>query len=151
MRTAATLGREKALANFYSRAVGKPYQEILRSIIHGNFWPKFTPTITFYNVCGPISSHLLSTSHGPSWFELRDAGTFEPIIGVPGRSGIDTICTTVYLQFSIVLPALIFSAPASGQMRFLAPEVARTKTESKSISSLLRLNQGIHKSMPQTT
>lgn len=108
IRTIAALGREQDVTRLYSKAVDKPYRESLRFIVQGNFWLAFALAITYF-------VYALAYYWGSR--QVRD-GNYST------------------LEFFIVLPALLFSAQASGQMFSLAPEVTRAKTAAKSVFKL---------------
>lgn len=60
------------------------------------------------------------------------------------------------LQFFIVLPALLFSAQASGQLFSLSPEIARARSAARSVFNLLGhqpriLKHASHKGMSEST
>lgn len=108
IRTVAALGREQDVTRLYSEAVDKPYRESLRFIVQGNFWLAFALAITYF-------VYALAYYWGSR--QVRD-GNYST------------------LEFFIVLPALLFSAQASGQMFSLAPEVTRAKTAAMSVFRL---------------
>lgn len=108
IRTVAALGREHDVVKLYEEAVDKPYRESLRFIIQGNFWLALALAITY-----PV--YALAYYWGSR--QVRE-GHY----------------TTQ--EFFIVLPALLFSAQASGQMFSLAPEVTRAKTAALSVFKL---------------
>lgn len=108
IRTVAALGREQDVTRLYSEAVDKPYRESLRFIVHGNLWLAFALAITYF-------VYTLAYYWGSR--QVRD-GNYST------------------LEFFIVLPALLFSAQASGQMFSLAPEVTRAKAAAISVFKL---------------
>ncbi|KAH8151197.1 uncharacterized protein LAJ45_04899 [Morchella importuna] len=108
IRTIAALGREQDVSRLYNEAVDKPYQESLRFIVQGNFWLAFALAITYF-------VYALAYYWGSRQVREGNYGT---------------------LEFFIVLPALLFSAQASGQMFSLAPEVTRARTAAISVFKL---------------
>lgn len=108
IRTVAALGREHDVVRLYEEAVDKPYRESLRFIMQGNFWLALALSITYF-------VYALAYYWGSR--QVRE-GHY----------------TT--LEFFIVLPALLFSAQASGQMFSLAPEVTRARTAALSVFRL---------------
>jgi ATP-binding cassette subfamily B (MDR/TAP) protein 1 len=108
IRTVSALGREKDIARLYTAAIDKPYRESRKFIVTGNFWLAFALSITYF-------VYALAYYWGAK--QVRE-GNNTP------------------LQFFIVLPALLFSAQASGQMFSLAPEITRAKTAARSIFHL---------------
>ncbi|KAL7274507.1 hypothetical protein RUND412_002589 [Rhizina undulata] len=108
IRTVAALGREKDVTRLYREAVDKPYRESLRFICFGNFWLAFALAITYF-------VYALAYYWGAR--QVRE-GNYTP------------------KEFFIVLPALLFSAQASGQMFSLAPEITRAKTAAISVFKL---------------
>ncbi|KAI5788367.1 ABC transporter-like protein [Geopyxis carbonaria] len=108
IRTVAALGREHDVTRLYRAAVEKPYQESLGFIVVGNFWLAFALAITYF-------VYALAYYWGSR--QVREGGYTS-------------------LDFFIVLPALLFSAQASGQMFSLAPEVTRAKSAARSIFNL---------------
>ncbi|KAG0133502.1 P-loop containing nucleoside triphosphate hydrolase protein [Tuber indicum] len=105
IKTVAALGRENDVTRLYSEAVDKPYRESLRFIVTGNFWLAFALAITYF-------VYALAYYWGSR--QVRDGNYTQ-------------------LDFFIVLPALLFSAQASGQMFSLAPEVTRAKSAALSV------------------
>ncbi|CUS14788.1 unnamed protein product [Tuber aestivum] len=105
IKTVAALGRENDVTRLYSEAVDKPYRESLRFIVTGNFWLAFALAITYF-------VYALAYYWGSR--KVRD-GNYTQV------------------DFFIVLPALLFSAQASGQMFSLAPEVTRARSAALSV------------------
>ena len=105
IKTIAALGRENDVTRLYSEAIDKPYRESLRFIVTGNFWLAFALAITYF-------VYALAYYWGSR--QVRGGNYTQ-------------------LDFFIVLPALLFSAQASGQMFSLAPEVTRAKSAALSV------------------
>lgn len=108
IRTVSALGREHDVARLYAEAVEKPYRESLRFIVFGNFWLALALAVTYF-------VYALAYYWGSRMVREGEYTT---------------------LQFFIVLPALLFSAQASGQMFSLAPEVARARAAAASVFRL---------------
>ncbi|PUU81302.1 ABC transporter-like protein [Tuber borchii] len=105
IKTIAALGRENDITRLYGEAVDKPYRESLRFIVTGNFWLALALSITYF-------VYALAYYWGSR--QVRNGNYTQ-------------------LDFFIVLPALLFSAQASGQMFSLAPEVTRAKSAALSV------------------
>ncbi|KAI9679253.1 MAG: hypothetical protein M1817_005272 [Caeruleum heppii] len=108
IRTIAALGREKYVLELYKKKLEKPYQESLRFIAIGNLFLALALAITYF---------VYSLAY---WWGSKLV-----------RSGEYSV-----LQFFIVLPALLFSAQAAGQMFSVAPEITRAKAAASSVFAL---------------
>ncbi|KAI9699955.1 MAG: hypothetical protein M1836_002489 [Candelina mexicana] len=108
IRTIAALGREKDVVKLYKEAVEGPYKQGLRFTFAGNLLLAFALAITYF---------VYALAY---WWGAEQV-----------RNGDYTV-----LDFFIVLPALLFSAQASGQMFALAPEITRARGAAASIFAL---------------
>lgn len=108
-KTVAALGMEQHLLEEYRQALRKPFREIRR--------------FTF------ISSTLLAFCLAISYFVYALAYWWG------SKQVRDGMYST--RQFFTVLPAMLFSAQAAGQLFSLSPEIARAKTAAKSVFTLL--------------
>lgn len=108
IRTVAALSREHDIVRLYEEAVDKPYRESFRFIIQGNFWLALALAITYF---------VYALAYYWGSHQVRE-GNY----------------TT--LEFFIVLPALLYSAQASGQMFSLTPEVTRARAAALSVFKL---------------
>ncbi|KAI9716671.1 MAG: hypothetical protein M1812_005209 [Candelaria pacifica] len=108
IRTIAALGREKDVLRLYKEAVRKPYAQGLKFTFAGNLLLAFALAITYF---------VYALAY---WWGAKQV-----------RNGNYTV-----LDFFIVLPALLFSAQASGQMFALAPELTRARGAAASIFAL---------------
>ncbi|KAI9798066.1 MAG: hypothetical protein M1833_004963 [Piccolia ochrophora] len=108
IRTVAALGQEHHILKMYRKTIDKPYRQSLRFIIVGNVFLALALAITYF---------VYSLAY---WWGSKQV-----------RSGEYSV-----LQFFIVLPALLFSAQASGQMFSVAPEITRAKAAASSVFSL---------------
>ncbi|KAI8922590.1 ABC multidrug transporter Mdr1 [Powellomyces hirtus] len=105
IKTVAALSCENVIRTRYHDSLEGPYQDSLRSISSGNFWLALAYSITYllYAMAYWWGSRLLSK----------------------GEYSVQ--------QFFIVLPALLFSAQASGQMFSLAPDVTKARVAAANI------------------
>ncbi|KAF1953665.1 P-loop containing nucleoside triphosphate hydrolase protein [Byssothecium circinans] len=108
IQTVAALGRERHFFQKYRAAIQGPYQEGLKFSILGNIMLAFSLSITYF---------VYALAY---WWGSKQV-----------RSGAYT-----QRDFFIVLPALLFSAQAAGQLFSLAPEITRAKTAAQSIFAL---------------
>ncbi|KAF2281533.1 P-loop containing nucleoside triphosphate hydrolase protein [Westerdykella ornata] len=108
IQAVAALGREREFLWRYKRAIQKPYEESLTFSIWGNMLLAFSLSVTYF---------VYALAY---WWGSKQV-----------REGH-------YSQraFFIVLPALLFSAQAAGQMFSLAPEITRAKTAAQSVFAL---------------
>ena len=108
IRTVAALGREEDVVHEYQAAVYKSYRASFKFNVAGNFTLAFSLAITYF-------VYALAYWWGSQ--QVRDGNFTEQ-------------------DFFIVLPALLFSAQASGQMFSLAPEVTRARSAANSVFRL---------------
>ena len=108
IRTVAALGREAEILREYRSAVQKPYRESFRFNVVSNFTLAFSLAITYF---------VYALAY---WW-----GSQQVRMGAYSQQ-----------DFFIVLPALLFSAQASGQMFSLAPEVTRARSAANSVLKL---------------
>ncbi|TPX66385.1 hypothetical protein SpCBS45565_g04512 [Spizellomyces sp. 'palustris'] len=99
IRTVAALSCEQHVKDRYHKSLEAPYQDSIRSISTGNLWLALAYSITYllYALAYWWGSQLLS-------------------------KGDYTV-----KEFFIVLPALLFSAQAAGQMFSLAPDITKAR------------------------
>ncbi|KAF2133556.1 leptomycin B resistance protein pmd1 [Dothidotthia symphoricarpi CBS 119687] len=108
MHIVAAFGLEQRILEKYQEAIRKPYEEHLRSSILGNIMFAFSLSVTYL---------VYSLAY---WWGSKQV-----------RNGNYT-----QRDFFIVLPALLFSAQAAGQLFSLAPEITRAKAAAQSVFSL---------------
>lgn len=108
MQIVAAFGLEDHFLNRYQNAINGPYEEHLRFALFGNVLLAFSLSVTYY---------VYSLAY---WWGSKQV-----------RNG-----TYSQKDFFIVLPALLFSAQAAGQLFSLAPEVTRAKTAAQSVFAL---------------
>ncbi|OCL06124.1 leptomycin B resistance protein pmd1 [Glonium stellatum] len=108
IRTVAALGREKDVLRLYKEAIRIPYEKSLKFTIWGNVLLAFSLSITYF---------VYALAY---WWGSKQVRN--------GRYG--------QLQFFIVLPALLFSAQAAGQMFSVAPEITRAQAAAQSVFEL---------------
>ncbi|KAL5115063.1 hypothetical protein ACEQ8H_007038 [Pleosporales sp. CAS-2024a] len=108
MQIVAAFGLEKHFFNGYQRCIRKPYEEHLRFSLLGNILLAFSLSVTYF---------VYSLAY---WWGSKQVSS-----GNYSQK-----------QFFIVLPALLFSAQAAGQLFSLAPEVTRAKAAAQSVFSL---------------
>jgi len=108
MQIVAAFGLEDHFYQSYREAVRKPYEENLRFSVFGNILLAFSLSVTYF---------VYSLAY---WWGSKQV-----------RNGNYTA-----KEFFIVLPALLFSAQAAGQLFSLAPEVTRAKAAAQSVFSL---------------
>lgn len=108
-KTVAALGLEEHLLTEYRSSLQKPFKEIRRFIIISS---------TLLAFCLAISYFVYALAYWWGSKQVRD-GLYSP------------------RQFFTVLPALLFSAQAAGQLFSLSPEIARAKTAARSVFKLL--------------
>ncbi|KAK9704450.1 hypothetical protein K7432_010187 [Basidiobolus ranarum] len=108
IQTVVALSRENDVCRLYHESLEGPYRDSLRSIITGNFWLALGYSISYliYALAYWWGSQLISKGEYTS------------------------------TQFFIVLPALLFSAQASGQMFSLAPDLTKAKIAASNIFHL---------------
>jgi ABC-type multidrug transport system fused ATPase/permease subunit len=114
-KTVAALGMEERLLQDYRGALNKPLKEIRRFTIVSSFLLAF---------CLAISYFVYALAYWWGSKQVRD-GNYST------------------RDFFTVLPALLFSAQAAGQLFSLSPEIARAKTAARSIFSLLEAKSTI--------
>ncbi|KAJ8117352.1 hypothetical protein OPT61_g1438 [Boeremia exigua] len=108
MQIVAAFGLEDHFLDLYRDAISGPYEEHLRFALFGNVLLAFSLSVTYY---------VYSLAY---WWGSKQV-----------RNG-----TYSQKDFFIVLPALLFSAQAAGQLFSLAPEVTRAKTAAQSVFAL---------------
>ncbi|KAJ9649488.1 hypothetical protein H2199_000263 [Coniosporium tulheliwenetii] len=108
IRTVAALGRESDVLRLYKEAIQEPYEQSLKFTIMSNVLLAFSLSITYF---------VYALAY---WWGAKQV-----------RNGNYTT-----LQFFVVLPALLFSAQAAGQMFSLAPELTRAKSAARSVFKL---------------
>lgn len=108
-RAVTALCLEQHLIDDYQKALHAPFQKLRRFVYYANTLLAFCFSITYF---------VYALAY---WWGSKQV-----------RNGMYT--TT---DFFIVLPALLFSAQSAGQFFSLSPEIARAKTASRSIFTLL--------------
>lgn len=108
MQIIAAFGLESTFRDKYREAIRKPYEEHLRFSVIGNILLAFSLSVTYF---------VYSLAY---WWGSKQV-----------RNG-----NYSQRDFFIVLPALLFSAQAAGQLFSLAPEVSRAKAAAQSVFSL---------------
>ncbi|KAH8732142.1 leptomycin B resistance protein pmd1 [Phaeosphaeriaceae sp. PMI808] len=108
MQIVAAFSLESHFLESYRNAIQKPYEDHLRFSVLGNILLAFSLSITYF---------VYSLAY---WWGSKQV-----------RSG-----NYSQKEFFIVLPALLFSAQAAGQLFSLAPEVTRAKAAAQSVFSL---------------
>lgn len=108
MQIVAAFGLEGHFLDSYRNAISGPYEEHLRFALFGNVLLAFSLSVSYY---------VYSLAY---WWGSKQV-----------RNG-----TYSQKDFFIVLPALLFSAQAAGQLFSLAPEVTRAKTAAQSVFAL---------------
>ncbi|KAF2632434.1 leptomycin B resistance protein pmd1 [Macroventuria anomochaeta] len=108
MQIVAAFGLEDHFLDLYREAIRGPYEEHLRFALFGNVLLAFSLSVTYY---------VYSLAY---WWGSKQV-----------RNG-----NYSQRDFFIVLPALLFSAQAAGQLFSLAPEVTRAKTAAQSVFAL---------------
>ncbi|ORX81763.1 leptomycin B resistance protein pmd1 [Basidiobolus meristosporus CBS 931.73] len=109
IQTVVALTRESDVCRLYHESLEGPYRDSLRSIMTGNFWLALGYSISYliYSLAYWWGSQLISRGEYTS------------------------------TEFFIVLPALLFSAQASGQMFSLAPDLTKAKIAAGNVFQLL--------------
>ncbi|ORX77993.1 P-loop containing nucleoside triphosphate hydrolase protein [Basidiobolus meristosporus CBS 931.73] len=109
IQTVATLSREEDVCRLYHQSLEGPYKNSMKSIMTGNFWLSLGYSIAYllYALAYWWGSRLVSNGEFSS------------------------------KQFFVVLPALLFSAQASGQMFSLAPDLTKAKMAASNIFQLI--------------
>lgn len=107
-RTVAAFGREPAILLEYQTQVAQIYNESFKLTLAGNLMLAFSLAITYF-------VYALAYYWGSR--QVRDGDYSEE-------------------DFFIVLPALLFSAQAAGQMFNLAPEITRAKSAARNVFAL---------------
>lgn len=108
MQIVAAFGLEDHFLDLYRSAISGPYEEHLRFALFGNVLLAFSLSVTYY---------VYSLAYYWGAKQVRN-GTY------------------TQKDFFIVLPALLFSAQAAGQLFSLAPEITRAKTAAQSVFAL---------------
>jgi ATP-binding cassette subfamily B (MDR/TAP) protein 1 len=108
MQIVAVFGLENHFLESYREAIRKPYEEHLQFSMLGNILLAFSLSVTYF---------VYSLAY---WWGSKQVRN--------GNYG--------QRDFFIVLPALLFSAQAAGQLFSLAPEVTRAKAAAQSVFSL---------------
>lgn len=102
------MGKEQHFFEEYKAAIRKPYEESLRSNVLGSVILAFSLSVTYF---------VYALAY---WWGSKQV-----------RGG-----NYSQKDFFIVLPALLFSAQAAGQLFSLAPEITRAKTAAQSVFAL---------------
>jgi ATP-binding cassette subfamily B (MDR/TAP) protein 1 len=108
MQIVAAFGLEDHFLRSYQEAISGPYEEHLRFALFGNILLAFSLSVTYY---------VYSLAYWWGSKQVRNGNYSQK-------------------DFFIVLPALLFSAQAAGQLFSLAPEVTRAKTAAQSVFAL---------------
>lgn len=108
MQIVAAFGLEDHFLESYREAIRGPYEEHLRFALFGNVLLAFSLSVTYY---------VYSLAYWWGSKQVRNGNYSQK-------------------DFFIVLPALLFSAQAAGQLFSLAPEVTRAKTAAQSVFAL---------------
>ncbi|KAF1842552.1 P-loop containing nucleoside triphosphate hydrolase protein [Cucurbitaria berberidis CBS 394.84] len=108
MQIVASFGLESYFLERYREAIRQPYEEHFKFSVLGNILFAFSLSVTYF---------VYSLAY---WWGSRQV-----------RNG-----SYSQRDFFIVLPALLFSAQAAGQLFSLAPEVTRAKAAAESVFSL---------------
>jgi ATP-binding cassette subfamily B (MDR/TAP) protein 1 len=108
IRTVAALGAEKSVATGFKSAVSSQRSQTMRGTVMGNLLLAFALAITYF---------VYALAY---WWGSKQV-----------REGHYST-----LQFFIVMPAILFSAQAAGQMFSLAPEVGRAKAAAARVFAL---------------
>ncbi|KAL5420086.1 hypothetical protein PMIN04_006689 [Paraphaeosphaeria minitans] len=108
IQTVAALGQERDFLDRYQAAIQKPYDEGLRFNVLGSMILAFSLSVTYF-------VYALAYWWGSKQVRAGNYGQRD---------------------FFIVLPALLFSAQAAGQLFSLAPEITRAKTAAQNIFAL---------------
>ncbi|TVY37428.1 Phosphatidylcholine translocator [Lachnellula subtilissima] len=123
IRTIAALGTEKATSKRFDLAIDKYREQTFRSTALGNLLLAFALSITYF---------VYSLAY---WWGAKQV-----------RSGEYSS-----LQFFIVLPAILFSAQAAGQIFSLAPDIGRAKGAASRVFALHDQKPGIDITSHTTT
>ncbi|KAF1987351.1 multidrug resistance-like protein [Aulographum hederae CBS 113979] len=105
IRTVACLGRERDVLRLYQKELRDPYKDGIRLTIVGSLFFSISLSVTYY---------VYGFAY---WWGSKMV-----------REGHNTT-----LQFFIVLPALLFSAQAAGQMFSLGPEIIQAKAAAQNV------------------
>ncbi|KAF2687161.1 leptomycin B resistance protein pmd1 [Lentithecium fluviatile CBS 122367] len=108
IQTVAALGKEEYFMQKYQAAIQQTYQESLRFSMFGNILLSFAVSVTYF---------VYAFAY---WWGSQQV-----------RNG-----NYMQREFFIVLPAVLFSAQAAGQLFSLAPEITRAKTAAQSLFAL---------------
>jgi ATP-binding cassette subfamily B (MDR/TAP) protein 1 len=108
MQIVAAFGLEKHFFDGYQESIRKPYEEHLRFSLLGNILLAFSLSVTYF---------VYSLAYWWGSKQVRNGNYSQK-------------------EFFIVLPALLFSAQAAGQLFSLAPEVTRAKAAAQSVFAL---------------
>lgn len=108
MQIVAAFGLEGHFLESYREAIRGPYEEHLQFALFGNVLLAFSLSVTYY---------VYSLAYWWGSKQVRNGNYSQK-------------------DFFIVLPALLFSAQAAGQLFSLAPEVTRAKTAAQSVFAL---------------
>ncbi|KAJ4993058.1 Leptomycin B resistance protein pmd1-like protein 4 [Stagonosporopsis vannaccii] len=108
MQIVAAFGLEGHFLTSYRSVIRGPYEEHLRFALFGNILLAFSLSVTYY---------VYSLAYYWGAKQVRNGNYTQK-------------------DFFIVLPALLFSAQAAGQLFSLAPEITRAKTAAQSVFAL---------------
>lgn len=127
IRTVAALGRETHVCEQYTQALEKPYSESLRFVVLGDLMLAFSLAITYF---------VYALAYW--WYVTATSKNRISVRALTSNRGSKQVRQGNYTerQFFIVLPALLFSAQACGQMFSLSPEMARAKSAAKRVFAL---------------
>ena len=122
--TVASLGRERGVFDEYKNAINKPYKDSIKYAALGNTLLAFALAITYVLLLLCLARLLIQNRYFvyalAYWWGSKQV-----------REGHSTV-----LQFFIVLPALLFSSQACGQVFSLAPEITRASTAASNVFAL---------------
>ncbi|GIZ44163.1 hypothetical protein CKM354_000736900 [Cercospora kikuchii] len=116
IRTISIFSLEEEAVNIYHRALKKPYEATLKSILHSNAW-----LATAYSVANLVYALAYY------W------GSRNIIEGYASQK-----------EFFIVLPALLFSAQTCGQLFALAPDFSKSRVSASRLLDLLDIGRQNH-------
>jgi ATP-binding cassette subfamily B (MDR/TAP) protein 1 len=128
IQTVAALGRERYFMQKYRAAIEQTYQESLKFNMLGNILLSFAVSVTYF-VYAFAYWWYVSFQYSQLYSQILIQGI---------RRGSQQVRNGNYGQreFFTVLPAVLFSAQAAGQLFSLAPEITRAKTAAQSVFAL---------------
>lgn len=110
IKTIATFSLEEEALQTFERSLTGPYKETLKAIAIGNFW---------LAVAFSIANLVYALAYWWGSKQIADGNYTQT-------------------QFFVVLPALLFSAQASGQMFSLAPDISKASVAAGRVIGLIR-------------